>query len=191
MSWLKTGFDQMRQMQIARFGLVLLCAGLVGGCFQPMYGQRSDNGAPSLVSKMSGVEVMAIDAPQGTPESRIGVEIRNALMSGLGGGDSGHTTTHRLKIQIRTQRQQLIVDIDTARPDNEVYGIEATYILTDIETDKAVVTGQTFARVSYDIPGQEQRFARQRALRDAEDRAAALIADNIKARLASHFVAGS
>lgn len=191
MSWLKTGFDQMRQMQIARFGLVLLCAGMVGGCFQPMYGQRSDNGTPSLVSKMSGVEVMAIDAPQGTPESRIGVEIRDALMSGLSGGDSGHATTHRLKVQIRTQRQQLIVDIDTARPDNEVYGIEATYILTDIETGKAVVTGQTFARVSYDIPGQEQRFARQRALRDAENRAAALIADNIKARLASHFVAGT
>jgi LPS-assembly lipoprotein len=45
--------------------------------------------------------------------------------------------------------------------------------------------------VSYDIPGQAQRFARARALRDAEDRAAKLIADNIKARLASYFVAGT
>jgi LPS-assembly lipoprotein len=54
-----------------------------------------------------------------------------------------------------------------------------------------VITGNTFARVSYDIPGQAQRFARARGLRDAENRAAKLIADNIKARLASYFVAGT
>ena len=42
-----------------------------------------------------------------------------------------------------------------------------------------MVTGQTFARVSYDIPGQQQRFARVRGLRDAENRAAKVIADNI------------
>ena len=56
---------------------------------------------------------------------------------------------------------------------------------------KAVVSGQTFSRVSFDIPGQEQRFARARALRDAEDRATQQIADNISRRLASYFVAGS
>jgi LPS-assembly lipoprotein len=45
--------------------------------------------------------------------------------------------------------------------------------------------------VSYDIPGQLQRFARQRAFRDAEDRAAQEIAENIQTRLASFFTAGS
>jgi len=45
--------------------------------------------------------------------------------------------------------------------------------------------------VSYDIPGQQQRFARSRGLRDAEDRAAKVIADNISQRLASFFVAGT
>ena len=34
-----------------------------------------------------------------------------------------------------------------------------------METSKVVVTGQTFARVSYDMPGQEQRFARVRGHR--------------------------
>ena len=53
------------------------------------------------------------------------------------------------------------------------------------------MTGQTFARVSYDIPGQQQRFARARGLRDAENRAAKVIADNIRSRLASYFVAGT
>ena len=41
------------------------------------------------------------------------------------------------------------------------------------------------------IPGQQQRFAGERGLRDAEDRAAQVIADNIRSRLASFFVAGT
>jgi LPS-assembly lipoprotein len=53
------------------------------------------------------------------------------------------------------------------------------------------MTGSTFSRVSYDIPGQMQRFARARAFRDAEDRAAQEIAENIQTRLASFFVAGT
>jgi LPS-assembly lipoprotein len=51
--------------------------------------------------------------------------------------------------------------------------------------------GISFARVSYDIPGQEQRFARIRGLRDAESRAAKQIADNISQRVSSFFVAGT
>ena len=85
----------------------------------------------------------------------------------------------------------IIVDPTTARPDIENYGIDATYELKDNATDKTVLTGTTFARVSYDIPGQAQRFARSRGLRDAEDRAAKVIADNINQRLASFFIAGT
>jgi LPS-assembly lipoprotein len=85
----------------------------------------------------------------------------------------------------------IIVDTTTTRPAIEDYGINASYQLTEIASGKQVVNGQTFARVSYDIPGQEQRFARMRGLRDAESRAAKVIADNIRARLASYFAAGT
>jgi LPS-assembly lipoprotein len=61
----------------------------------------------------------------------------------------------------------------------------------EIKTGKMVFTSETYARVSYDIPGQAQRFARARGLRDSENRAAKLIADNVRARLASYFVAGT
>ena len=53
------------------------------------------------------------------------------------------------------------------------------------------MTGTTFSRVSYDMPGTLQRFARARAFRDAEDRAANEIAENIQTRLASFFYAGT
>ena len=85
----------------------------------------------------------------------------------------------------------IIVDTTTIRPAIENYGINATYMLTEIASGKQVVSGQTFARVSYDIPGQEQRFARLRGLRDAETRAGKVIADNIRSRLAAYFAAGT
>ena len=54
-----------------------------------------------------------------------------------------------------------------------------------------MVTGATSARVSYDNPGQQQRFANARGQLDAENRAAKVISENIKSRLASYFAAGA
>jgi LPS-assembly lipoprotein len=166
-------------------------AALVGGCFQPLYGERSPTGGPALREQLSAVDIEQINAPKGTDESRLAVEIRNALLFDLTGGSGSAPPSHRLKISIASTRASIIVDIQTSRPDIENYGINATYSLTEIASGKVVVTGQTFARVSYDIPGQEQRFARQRGLRDAESRAAKVIAENIRSRLASYFVAGT
>jgi LPS-assembly lipoprotein len=140
---------------------------------------------------LGGIDIQQIDAPKGTDEERLAVEVRNALMFGLNGGGSGGPQTHRLKISMSSTRATIIVDINTQRPDIENYGINASYVLTEVATGKQVVAGTTFARVSYDIPGQQQRYARIRGLRDAESRAAKVIADNIRSRLASYFVAGT
>ena len=169
----------------------LAVAALVGGCFQPLYGEQSAAGGPILRDQLSAVDVQQIMAPKGTDEARITVEIRNALLFDFTGGGYAAPPTHRLKIAIASTRASIIVDVNTSRPDVENYGINATYTLTEIGTGKVVVTGTTFARVSYDIPGQEQRFARVRGLRDAELRAAKVVSDNIRSRLASYFIAGT
>jgi len=85
----------------------------------------------------------------------------------------------------------MITDITTGRVMAEITGIDTTFTLTELATGKAVMNGRTFARVSSDYPGQQQRFARVRARLDAEDRAAKVIAENIRTRLASFFVAGT
>jgi LPS-assembly lipoprotein len=169
------------------------CAGLVGGCFQPLYGTSTlDNyGAPPPIrTALASVEVAEIDAPNGTPEARLGVDVRNALIFGLTGGSGQLPPAYMLKINLKGNRQHVIVDTTTARPDMEIYGIDATYSLTEIATKKTVLTGRAFSRQSYDIPGQQQRFARQRGERDAQNRASTIIADQIKSRLASYFVSG-
>jgi LPS-assembly lipoprotein len=99
--------------------------------------------------------------------------------------------THRLVIRLSSSRSSLMIDPLTALPSSENYGIDAQYNLIELATNKSVMTGTTFSRVTYDIPGSLQRFARARAYRDAEDRAAQEIADNIQTRLASFFVAGT
>jgi LPS-assembly lipoprotein len=174
-----------------RMVAALAMAAVMTGCFQPLYGDRSLDGSPTLRDSLSAVEILEIPAPKATDEARLAVEIRNALIFDFTGGGYAAQPTHRLKIAINSTRTSIIVDIHTSRPDVENYGINASYSLTEIATGKVVVTGQTFARVSYDIPGQQQRFARLRGLRDAESRAAKVIAENVRSRLASYFVAGT
>jgi len=174
----------------ARLLAVAALAALTAGCFQPMYAEHSD-GTPGLREKLMGIDLPPIDKPNASRDARLGVEIRNALAFKLYGSATGMPPTHRLVIRFNTTRSSLMVDQATGLPTSENYGIDAQYNLIELATNKSVMTGSTFSRVSYDIPGQMQRFARARAFRDAEDRAAQEIAENIQTLIASYFVAGS
>src|SRR5262245_30018763 len=147
-------FDRHAKIfRLGRIALALAAAGLVAGCFQPLYGERSVTSTPGTGGKLSMIDVMTIAVANGRPEDRLGVDIRNALLFGMNNAGPGSNPAYRLKISLSTSRQQVIVDIYTSRPDIENYGIDASYSLIDNATNKVVLTGQTFARVSYDIPG--------------------------------------
>ena len=174
----------------ARLLMVAALAALTAGCFQPMYAEHTD-GTPGLREKLMGVEVPPVEKPNASREARVQVEIRNALAFKLYGNATGMPPTHRLELRFGTARSSLLIDPNTGLPSSENLGIDAQYNLIEIATNKSVMTGTTFSRVSYDIPGALQRFARSRAFRDAEDRAAHEIAENIQTRLASFFAAGT
>jgi LPS-assembly lipoprotein len=173
-----------------RLVAVLALAATTAGCFQPMYAEHTD-GTPDLREKLLGVEVPPVDKPNGSREARVGVEIRNALAFKLYGNATGMPPTHRLVLRFNTGKSSLMVDQTTGLPTSENYGIDAQFNLIEIASNKSVMTGSSFARVSYDMPGSYQRCARARALRDAEDRAAQEIAEKIQTRLAAFFVAGT
>ena len=172
----------------ARLLAAATLAALTAGCFQPMYAERAD-GTPALREKLMGVDLPPIDKPNSSRDARLGVEIRNALAFKLYGNATGMPPTHRLVIRFTTNRSSLLTDPNTALPTSENYGIDAQFNLIDIATNRSVMTGSTFSRVSYDIPGSYQRFSRARAFRDAEDRACQEIAEHIQTRLASYFYA--
>jgi LPS-assembly lipoprotein len=177
--------------RFAGLAAVLALAGLVAGCFEPLYGEKSLAGGPGLNQRFRTIGIDPIKAPSGTPNARIAVELQNDLSFNFTGGAGQTGKTHQLIVNLATQNQQVIVDITTARPDVQQFGINVTYSLVEVATGKPVVSDTTFARVSYDNPGQQQRFANARGQRDAENRAAKVIAENIKARLASYFAAGT
>lgn len=177
---------------VARLAIVALLGAITAGCFQPLYGERNLDGTGSaLRDKLLGVEVPPLNLPNGSREARVGLEIRNALMFALYGAAEGGPSTHRLLMRLVTTRLSVAIDQDTGLAEAENYGINVTYELKDNLTNKTVLTGSTFSRVTYDIPGVSQRFARSRALRDAEDRAAKVIAGNVNQRLASFFATGT
>jgi LPS-assembly lipoprotein len=174
----------------ARLLAVAALAALTAGCFQPMYAEHTD-GTPGLREKLMGVEIPPVDKANASREARVGVEVRNALAFKLYGTATGMAPTHRLVLRFTTSRSSLIVDPNTGLPSTENYGIDVQYNLIEIATNKSVMTGTTFSRISYDMPGSYQRFSRNRALRNAEDRAANEVAENINTRLASFFTAGT
>ena len=188
MWWLEQ--DRIRRFAFRLAGVACL-GGLAAGCFQPLYGEHSFTNGPAIGPALAGVDVSQIPAASGSSEARVAVEVRNQLLFDLTGGAAPPPPTHRLAIRMSSNRMSVIVDITSGRPDVEDYGLNVNYTLTEIKTGKPTVTGTTFARVSYDIPGQAQRFARLRGLRDAETRAAKVIADNVRSRLASYFIAGT
>src|SRR5882672_11477355 len=79
-------------------------AALAIGCFQPLYADRSPAGGPVLRDQLSAVDILEIEAPKGTDEARLAVEIRNALLFDFSGGGSPASPTHKLKISMSYTR---------------------------------------------------------------------------------------
>jgi LPS-assembly lipoprotein len=175
----------------ARLGLVLAAAGLLAGCFEPLYGRNPSLGDESVRDKLAEVLIAPIPARQGTPQARLAVAVHNALQYDLNGAAGATAPTHRLLITVKPVDVSVSIDPVTGRPIEEIGGLSASYQLIEIATGKLVLTDSTFAHVGYDIPGSQQRFAKQRASIDAQDRAATVVAEAIRNRLASYFVAGT
>ena len=187
--WWRERREIIRAM--ARLGAVLAVAGLVAGCFEPLYGRNPSLGDESIRDKLAEVLIAPIPARQGTPQARIAVGMRNALQFDLNGAAGVVAPTHRLEVVITPIDVSVTIDPVSGRPTEEIGGVTATYQLVEIATGKVVLKDSTFAHVGYDIPGPQQRFAKQRAQLDAQDRAVKVAAEAIRNRLASYFVAGT
>ena len=152
---------------LTRLAVVLAAAGLLAGCFEPLYGRNPSVGDDSVRDKLAEIVIAPIPLRQGTPQARIAVAIRNALQFDLNGAAGAIAPTHRLDVTVTPTSVTVSIDPVTGRPQEEIGGVNATYRLVEIATARIVLTDSTFAHVGYDIPGSQQRFAKQRALIDA------------------------
>lgn len=182
---------RLSRRQTARLFIGFAAAGLLGGCFQPLYGSRPTANSDSIRDKFMQIDVPVIVVPKGQDVSRLAVSMRNTLNYDFNGGAGPNAPIYTLKVQISTGAMTVIVDVTSGRPDTQVDQVIANYQLVEAATNKVVVSDMVNAHVDYDIPGSEQRYAGLRAMYNAEERATQVAAEAIKNRLASYFVAGT
>jgi LPS-assembly lipoprotein len=177
-----------------RLAVVLVAGGFTAGCWQPLYGSRPGPSGEGVQDKFATVDIPPIAAPKGTPTERLAVGLRNALQFDLlhNGQTVSAAAVYQLKVSVASAQFTSYVDPVTGRPDSSIENVIASYQLVELATGKMVVNDVTYAHVSYFNPATgQQRFAGQRARRDAEDQAIQVAADAIRNRLASYFVAGT
>lgn len=176
MSSRKTG---MRD--VSRRTVVFAAMLSVAGCFEPMYGDRGVGGSgTNLRNALRDVEVAPI-------EGRVGQELRNDIIFELSGGSGNPAgAPYRLHLSVATSNFSAILDPTSGLGQAETLNLDVTYRLKDVANDKFVMTDKAIARVTVDTTAQ--RYARIRAIRDAENKAAQVVSEQIRSRIASYFL---
>lgn len=165
-------FD-IKRCFIKNLSVTFCCACILSGCqVKPLYSTSSD-----VAASLGKIEFSEAD-------DRVELEVRNNLIflaAGGSGEPSAPVYTVDLNVKSRVIGVLLELSSDTARAGR--VEVSAGYTLKRV-ADKAVLkTGHRSAVALVDFPGQE--FARIRAIRDAENRAARELAELVRADLAA------
>jgi LPS-assembly lipoprotein len=156
--------------------LILIAVSLLGGCaMRPLYGTASAEG--SVPAALESVMIPEAD-------NRLGQLIRNELISSMRPAGSGAPDRYTLVINSR-QREENAVEEEDSHIARRTVRVNAAFVLKDISSGKPVFQGKTFSVVSYDRTGQS--FADLQAFNDAVERAAKVVSDDIRTRVAAYF----
>jgi len=160
-------FDRLRLLGLRPL-IASATALSLAGCIHPLYGTNG------VATRLAEVEVAPIP-------DRVGHYLAEELKFETNG--SGITPPPRYRLTISTQETLggLIVNLHSLTSDAASLTLTANYSLTEIEGGKEITKGTASANASYDR--SQQRFANVRAARDAEIRAATVLADQIRTRV--------
>ena len=130
----------------------------VAGCLRPLYGEAASGG--TVQGKLAGIVVDEVP-------DRIGHYLVEELRFDLDGSGASEKPRYRLSVAVSESIGSAIVSSVTGRAVGATITANATYTLTEIGTDKTVLTGRTIASASYDR--SEQRFAAVSAAKRRRD----------------------
>ncbi len=161
------------------FALAATVAAGLAGCgssgFQPLY-------ATGPAGQSASERFAAVDFA--TIPGRIGQRIRNELIFDRSAGGPAQAPKHRLEVKISDSIITALAKID-GNSTSQIYQIEANFRLVDLQTQKVVFEGRSLGRTNFDR--FESVYSNVRAREDAENRAAATIAADIRTRLAAYL----
>lgn len=156
---------------------VIGLASALGACgFTPLYGVQPDG--TRVNTELEQIQVVAIE------DGRTGYDIYNALIDRLSPNGEPEAPDYQLRIRLREQREGVAIERDASITRYNLR-LTANYTLVDIRTGNTVHEGQSRSIASYNVV--DSQFATLTAERDAEERAAIELSEDIKLRLAIFF----
>lgn len=144
------------------------------GGFRPMYGATGTTGQ-NLSDVLAGVDVAPIPG-------RTGQQIRNELIFKTRGGGNPAPQQYRLEVAFRQSVQSILVQ-RTGDAKGQVLSLEATFKLINLADKKVALEGKSHSRAAFEK--FESIYTNLRARRDAENRAAKIVANGIHTRVAA------
>ena len=180
-----SSYDRNRSGGGRKAGHVILLAAIaamaLAACtVQPLYAPTA--AGTSVAAALGDIYIL----PSG---DRVGQEVRNQLIFALNGGKGQPSNArYRMKLSVSSSANALGVNPISKAPAYSMH-VDATYELRSVADDKIVYRATSRQSASYDVVNQQ--YANDRAKRDAEDRAASLVADDIRIRLAAIAAKGT
>jgi LPS-assembly lipoprotein len=163
----------------AAVGLALTAPALAaceGGGFRPMYASTTFGGN-DLNAKMASVDIEKVP-------SRVGQRIRNELVYQSTGGGEAAQPLYKLEMAMRENLTSTLVRTDGDAA-SQIYSLDVAFRLTDIKTKKLLLEGVSYGRAGFER--FTSIFSNVRAREDAENRAAKIVATDIKTRLSAYL----
>jgi LPS-assembly lipoprotein len=148
----------------------------LGGCgFRPLYATESTPAGIAVYFNEIYVEEIA---------GRTGLVLRNQLMDAFTPGGTPKASAYRLEIVLEDKREGLAIQENT---DITRYNftLTAKFSLRDATNSQVIHTGSSRAIAGYNVVNSQ--FATMTAQRDAEERAARELGEDIRLRLGVFF----
>lgn len=166
--------SELKPSAVLRRSLLIGAALLLAGCqARPLYHDVN------AIGETRGA-LAAISYSEAN--NRIGLETRNRLIFLTSGGKEPATPEYRVELTVTGGVTGILLDEAADTPNAGRAAVLGTYTLKRISDDTVLKTGRRTGVALFDYPRQE--FAKLRAVRDAETRAARELAEIIYADLA-------
>lgn len=161
-----------RRRVTALLGATLLAAPFLSAC-QPLYG-----------TTQSGARLKDVMASLKIPEvpGRVGQRVRNELIFASTGGGYPAEPLYRLDIAVRQSVSNTLVEL-TGDVQGQLVNVDAQFKLVRLADNQVVLQGKSAGRAAFDR--YDPIFTNTRAQIDAENRAARVVAEGIRTRIAA------
>lgn len=167
-----------RQLGPAAILAVFTAIWLSACTVQPVYGPGP--GGTPVASTLRSIVIEPVD-------TRVAQEVRNKLIFYLTGGGEVADPEYRMRLRVTSSETALGITREGSAP---VYSVtvSVSYTIYRYGSEDIVVRETARGTASYDR--SNQNFANIRAKRDAENRAAAQVADKVRIRIAAATATG-